>query len=643
MNNSPTEAVRQLTRLLDRRHAAILQLSGLFLVVGGARLWLIDLFGSALPILDQWDAEAASVLAPWRNGTLRLENFFRPHNEHRLVLTRVLALAQSWLNGQWDARLEMTTNALLFAVMTVVIAAALIALFGAQLRGVIICGMTAWGACPFAEENTLWGMQSCFYLLFFFSVLTMWAFVLHRTGSVRWWIGVLGVILAGFSMASGFVVVLPVATIFLVRWIRRQASGRETAVILVIAAAAVFVTFKFRIVVPGHDVLKATSVGAWLSTVGRSLAWPFCNHAWAAVFTFFPLGLLTARYLFRAEITREQRKTETLLVAGGWVAAQAALIGFTRGGDGLLPIAHRYMDILGFAAVVNAIASVLLLQGLPATAPRRTAWCGAAIAWMLIMLAGIAQLSLQTMSTLGGRKPFLLEAEANVRAYVATGDIHFLDNTPQRAIPYPFARRLADLLKDPAIRELLPAAVREPLHVEPEGDHCGPFVRDGYSPETPNAPYEAAWGSYSAEPQEVNDSLISESISPKLPYLEFEIAGRLGRGMTLHVRSDKTDESIRFRPDRDAAAAWRPGYIREPATPLRIIARDGNRDYWFAFREPREVGRWSYYAAVGVPYGRGLLVAGLIIWIALSISSPLVGMATPHSLSAASPLSGGGT
>ena len=89
-------------------------LTALFLVVLGAKLWVVELFGSPLPLWDQW-YEAGSFLVPWVEGHLTLADFFAPDNEHRIVFTRLLDLIVIRLNGRWEPLLQMTVNAVIHA------------------------------------------------------------------------------------------------------------------------------------------------------------------------------------------------------------------------------------------------------------------------------------------------------------------------------------------------------------------------------------------------------------------------------------------------------------------------------------------------------------------------------------------------
>jgi len=66
-------------------------LSALLLVVLGAKLWVIQVYGTAVPYWDQWD-EAKRFFKPWLEGHLTWGAWFAPHNEHRIFFTRALDL-----------------------------------------------------------------------------------------------------------------------------------------------------------------------------------------------------------------------------------------------------------------------------------------------------------------------------------------------------------------------------------------------------------------------------------------------------------------------------------------------------------------------------------------------------------------------
>src|SRR5580698_9607098 len=83
----------------------------LFLIGLAAKLQLILGSNGSLPYLDQWNGEAGNVFLPHFAHQLSFADLFRAHNEHRIFWTRLLALIELSINGQWDAQFQMVVNA----------------------------------------------------------------------------------------------------------------------------------------------------------------------------------------------------------------------------------------------------------------------------------------------------------------------------------------------------------------------------------------------------------------------------------------------------------------------------------------------------------------------------------------------------
>src|SRR6266576_6839573 len=58
--------------------------SSFSLLLFGIKLWLINFYGNATPVWDQWDAEAKNLYKPFLDGTLSWHQLFAAHNEHRV-------------------------------------------------------------------------------------------------------------------------------------------------------------------------------------------------------------------------------------------------------------------------------------------------------------------------------------------------------------------------------------------------------------------------------------------------------------------------------------------------------------------------------------------------------------------------------
>ncbi|MEI8290672.1 MAG: hypothetical protein WCH99_14485 [Verrucomicrobiota bacterium] len=149
-----------------------LWLAALFLTIFGAKLWLIQVFGTNVPFFDQWD-EARVFFKPWLDGKLTLSAWFAPHNEHRIFFTRALDWLEIRLNHQWDPRLQMVVNAVIHAAYAVGLAFCVWFFTGKKQPGRICFLLTPLFALPFAAENAIHGFQSQMYFLEIFSLAAM--------------------------------------------------------------------------------------------------------------------------------------------------------------------------------------------------------------------------------------------------------------------------------------------------------------------------------------------------------------------------------------------------------------------------------------------------------------------------------------
>ena len=93
------------------------------LMVIGAKSWMISRYGSPTPFWDQWDAEGAVLYPKYFGGTWQLADLIAPHNEHRILVTRLWSLLLLELEGYWDPILQMLANTLLLGGVVFLFAA----------------------------------------------------------------------------------------------------------------------------------------------------------------------------------------------------------------------------------------------------------------------------------------------------------------------------------------------------------------------------------------------------------------------------------------------------------------------------------------------------------------------------------------
>src|SRR6476646_8896215 len=179
------------------------------LVVIGAKCWMIGRYGNPTPFWDQWDAEGAVLYPRYLGGTLQLADLIAPHNEHRILMTRLWSLLLLELEGYWDPILQMLANTLILGAVIAVLVAAFRPLLTTRSWTAIAAFTTVMFALPFAWENTLQGFNSQWYFLLLISLAGLLVVTRAAAFTARWWLGTLllslSLFLHGRRCFDGFV------------------------------------------------------------------------------------------------------------------------------------------------------------------------------------------------------------------------------------------------------------------------------------------------------------------------------------------------------------------------------------------------------------------------------------------------------
>jgi hypothetical protein len=423
-------------------------LLALFVLVCGARLWLVDLCGASVPFWDQWDAEGDALFAPLLRGHLPLSHFFMPHNEHRIVLTRLLAVGLFELDGMWDPRLEMVVNASIAAGTAAIVAGLLLREIGRQWWHPVVCAVAILWALPYAWENTTWGFQAQFYFLLLFSFLTIWGLCYGRPYTIAWWTGAASAILSCLTMASGFLAPLAVLLVLAAAVVLERKTWRMHLPGFVVCLLCVAVSVPLMVKVSKHAGLHAAGLHDFLLSFIKDLSWPGHHITVAFLVFLFPIFFM-ARALVRHPSQRP-RPRWFLLCLAGWVTLQAGAFAYGRGrlGDAA---GSRYQDVLAIGPLVSFV-TLLFESG----SMRRRVWYAGLAGWFIFTLLGFRENFRDFRKALPHQYHCAAEQARRCRAYVETRDIEVLRHMADRMeIPYPNPERLARLLDDPHIRSTL--------------------------------------------------------------------------------------------------------------------------------------------------------------------------------------------
>jgi len=168
-----------------------------------------------------------------------------------------------------------------------------------------------------------------------------------------------------------------------------------------------------------------------------------------------------------------------------------------------------------------------------------------------------------------------------------------------------------DMLDQPYIRALLPACARDPLKVVPE--NVNGFTTNLNFPINTQVPGELSWSSYGKDDAVAEGRFESARIpASKLPFLEFRVAGDLGKpGLSLLVLDLATGKTTAVKPRKAGGHDWQTCDVKAPRGDFKIIATDQSETGWFAFQPPRELGWLSAASATAASTGRWLFFVGV--------------------------------
>jgi hypothetical protein len=581
-------------------------LTGLFFVVLAARLALIDRYPMPVPYWDQWDGEGWSLYLPYANDGLTWHQMFTLHNEHRIFFTRVVAMALLLVNGQWDPLLQIAINAGLASLTAAILAAIIWMAADRRYLPVVAAIVALVFAPPFALENTLAGFQSAFYFLTLFSLPALWLIHGHTPGTAPWWLGWLCACSALFTVAGGVLTVGAIGVFVVLRTLADRDWKRCAIDIAMLAAVAAIGYATMSPPIGYHEYLKAASPLAFAKAFVHNASFPWVARLRPVLVAWLPLAAVTVAVLLRR--LRAARLEQLALTLGVWVIAQSAALAYSRGGGGNMP-SSRYLDTLAFGFVANSLAMLALIHN---SRRRRPLVGTAAAVWLTFGAYGIAQLSEAVLAKDGReRRLWMQEYVRNVHHYVVTGDLAALrEKRGPREVPYFSPTMLAGWLSDPYLRQILPAAIREPIVLRSSagGD-------SGLTQNTSSRDWLTAWDSYGSSRAKTVGRFESAPASCNgYRYLRFDVKGNLREsGNRLTLTDTVTGDETVIRPPFGTGEGWTGVSVRCPGHPFIVGALDNSTTSWFAFRHPAGTAWLSMMAERAIQQWWAMAVAAVAI------------------------------
>jgi len=427
-----------------------------FLCIALVRAYFVSLYSSDIPFWDQWDL-LRHTLAPWWNGHMQWASLFAPHNEHRIVWTRLISMGLLALNGGvWSNLVEAYVNTMIYAgVLTAAYLLAANSVRSFSGRSLLALVTLLLGCLPFDWENNLVGFQSQFYLMEGAAILLIGIGAYRPLSRSTWWLLTLCAIGSLFTMAAGLLA--PIALVVVVALRALRSPVRPSYLLALTASMTVIAGLGLLLVptIPGHAVFKAQGISDHVRALLTFLIWPAQPLKGAHIVMLFAVwwpGLFWfINFLRRRETTDAELFSAGMLA---WVLLQALAFAHARGHD-VTALASRYMDIPALGVICN-MALALQMASRPAFA---RIWRAALItmAALSIALVGIVLQRgyVVDIAAMRQRYQFNLVETYYTQRYLRHHRASDLDH-PSLMIPYINGNALAQMLNTASIRELLP-------------------------------------------------------------------------------------------------------------------------------------------------------------------------------------------
>lgn len=584
----------------------------------GIKLWLISNYGNATPWADQWDAEAGYLYKPFISGSLGWQNFVAPYHEHRILTTRLLALALLTINGIWNPLLQMVVNASLhIAALGFCIALLMRVLGRKHLPALLVFSLFTFGI-PYAWENTLAGFQSPFYFVLLFSIACLWLTVTKEPLSAPWWGGIACGALAFYSLASGifaFAASSVVGIVFYLTSLHKTVKQLAGIVIL----AGLFTLGAALTPSPSyHASLKTASLHQFIDAYMAVLGWPIGKTFLAALAINSPALVVVAMALWRRPEAADRKWF--LVALAVWSLGQAMSIAYGRAAISLSP---RYLDLFAIAILVNFACLISVAEDFAGHRRRQVVACLGL--WTLLVLLSLGKGLVGPLSAqLDGKRVSGQASELNVRRYLATGDFNHLKNKPQSHVPYPKPERLTLIFFDPEVRAILPTNIRPPLMLASiEDNPVNAFVNDGYHPVTPKRS-DMTIGSYGPQGDAATGQASMRFEGNKGESLvAIPIAGYPGStGMSIELEQRGTRQPLSI--SRNPKESWAMVYVKLHGGPFSLHLTDSSATAWLAVGAPFVTGRldaltdrllanYPVFIVLGLSIGIWLMTSGGVV------------------------------
>lgn len=296
------------------------------------RIIFIELYAVNIPLGDSWAIEGLKLYPKYLDGSLSWQDFFEPHNEHRILLTRLYLLSLFELGGhKWPLILSMKVQTLVPALTCFLFSNFYLKKVQNPSR-LSLLGIALAFALPTGYESLLWNIEIHWYFLVIFSLLSFYSLQTIRNPYVKYIGAQFFAVLSFFSIASGFITSFVLATYYGLKLLTESTRLRNA----LLAISSLFITFLLFKLIPRvdhHGVMELDNLLHFPYRFFYLLGWPKFT---AIYFFWFPVFALILKMKSLKKFFAEYPFLWGMVL---WIMIQAAAMTMKRGG-----YANRYYD-----------------------------------------------------------------------------------------------------------------------------------------------------------------------------------------------------------------------------------------------------------------------------------------------------------
>ena len=602
----------------------ILFMLGVFLLLFGARLEIINQLASFAPYYDDWGM--GGTLQEHKSGELTLAFLLKPANGHLGLWREFLQIFLFDLNQQqWDTHLQMVVNSVIWAATGVLLIIITRTHFHHSAKNTLTVFILTFWMFPASLINATWGVQTHSYFMMLFSIAGLWL-ISAPAKTAQWWFGLFLVWAATLTMGGGSLVAPAVFGVTIIKYLLAEQQAKKALQLTLWAsfALSIYCILLLSYSSGGHELFYAKSVGDFVTVFLKALSFPLQTLTWPSIVFTLPVLILAWQVLISKEI--EGRAANFILLLASFHLLMAITIGYARGYNGWSP-SPRYFEFFQSQVIVSLMALALVVSqrtrlSINFSIALTTLWVGC-------FGFGAIQQTKYLASEIQTRSVFKPQQEKAIRHYLVDRNSTSLKTKDIRAVPFASGAGLAYFIEKVDQEPIWSAQLQVPPMVERDNKVVDGFVKNPtFAPANTDFitryKTENAWGSYNPDQGAfaAKGVFVSSLMQPTHDTLIFPVMGYVGfDDIELKLVEEGSGKVTPIRPEEltlEGVDHWRSISVKSPQEPYRIIAADRSDTLWMAFANPRVVGRLSVITNNMISNSHAYWAISLLILLLLS-------------------------